>query len=128
MMYICLQQWSREVNYFLSAMGCNYYLDYRQCHEDPEESNYNDFVNMDATRRVRVILYYVVKGFTLTTMLNNFQAIHVGDVPFGGQSGDVYSALTEDIMKSQRFNVEFLLDRYRVTICFTFLAIIVMNS
>ena len=73
-------------------MGCSYYLDIRQCREDPEESNYNDFVNMESTRK----------------------AIHVGDVPFGGQSGDVYNSLIEDIMKSQRFNVEFLLEHYPV--------------
>ena len=79
-------------------MGCTYYLDFRQCHEDPEESNYNYFVNMESTRR----------------------AIHVGDVPFGAQSGDVYNALIEDIMKSQRFNVEFLLDHYPVSIAIVF--------
>lgn len=73
-------------------MGCSYYLDLRQCREDPEESNYYDFVNHETTRR----------------------AIHVGDVPFGEQSGDVYNSLIEDIMKSQRFNVEFLLEHYPV--------------
>ena len=73
-------------------MGCSYYLDIRQCREDPEENNYNDFVSKESTRK----------------------AIHVGDVPFGAQSGAVYNALTEDIMKSQRFNVEFLLEHYPV--------------
>ena len=41
-----------EVSYFLNAMGCNYYLDLRQCTEDPEEANYADFVDKDSTRYV----------------------------------------------------------------------------
>ena len=73
-------------------MGCNYTLGYDQCDEDPEENNYADFVNMESTRR----------------------AIHVGDVPFGAQSGVVYNSLIDDFFRSQRETVEFLLEYYPV--------------
>ena len=77
----------------LDAMGCSYTLGYDQCDADPEENNYADFVNLESTRK----------------------AIHVGDVPFGAQSGDVYTSLIDDFMRSQRETVEFLLELYPVS-------------
>nr|AKO90272.1 cathepsin A3 [Tigriopus japonicus] len=86
--------WNTEVNYFLSKMGCSYTLGINQCHEFNEENNYEDFVNKETTRK----------------------AAHVGDRPFGSQSGAVYDHLREDIFVSQKATVEFLLDRYPVLI------------
>ena len=85
-------EWNAEVNLFLGEMGCNYYLDHTQCHEEYEEGNYNDYVNKESTRI----------------------AAHVGDIPFGKQSGEVYNKLIPDIMKSEKETVEFLLERYPV--------------
>lgn len=73
-------------------MGCSYTLGINQCHEFNEENNYEDFVNKETTRK----------------------AAHVGDRPFGSQSGAVYDHLREDIFVSQKATVEFLLDRYPV--------------
>ncbi len=69
-----------EMSYYLDAMGCSNHLDVRECHSPAEDNNYADFVNLDSTRR----------------------AAHVGDVPFGAQSGDVYSYLIPDICQSTR--------------------------
>ena len=62
------------------------------CSTDPDENNYEEYIQYDDTRR----------------------AIHVGDRPFGTQSGDVYNSMIDDFMRSERENVEFLLDRYKV--------------
>ena len=88
------QTWNAEVSYFLGKMDCNYYLDIRQCKEDPEEANYEDFVNLESTRL----------------------AAHVGDIPFGAQSGTVYNKLIADIFVSQKETIEFLLERYQVSL------------
>ncbi len=76
---------------FLSAMGCTYLYDSRQCHGHPEENNYADFVNG----------------------ANNRKAIHVGDRPFGATDDDVYWKMHDDFMLTQADDLEFLLDNYR---------------
>merc|ERR1719264_2420767 len=43
-------------------------------------------------------------------------AIHVGDLCFNCQSGAVYNSMLDDFMRSQRDDVEYLLDRYSVLI------------
>jgi len=86
--------WSLELSYFLGAMGCSNHLDVRNCNNPAEENNYADYVNLESTRR----------------------AIHVGDIPFGAQSGDVYDNLIPDIPKTTRPVVEFLLEYYPVMI------------
>ena len=91
-----MKTWSTEVGYFLDRMGCSYYLDYQLCREPAEEANYADYVNLDQTR----------------------VAAHTGDIAFGAQSGQVYNKLTDDIMRSQKDVVEFLLERYPVTYLF----------
>ena len=73
-------------------MGCNTYLDIRVCRTPDEENNYKDFMNKESTRI----------------------AVHVGDIPFGIHSGQVYNNLINDIMRSERETVEFLLERYPV--------------
>ena len=42
------------------------------------------------------------------------KAIHVGDLPFGAQSGDVYYSMNDDFMQSERETIEFLLEKYPV--------------
>ncbi len=82
-----------EVAAALLAMGCTNTLDFTQCHSDPEESNYADYVSLDSTR----------------------VAAHTGDIVFGGQSDTVYDLLYEDIPKSARPQLEALLENdYRV--------------
>ena len=81
-----------ELSYYLGAMGCSNHLDVRSCINAAEENNYADFVNLETTRR----------------------AIHVGDLCFGCQSGDVYNNLIPDIPKSTRPVVEYLLEYYPV--------------
>lgn len=41
-------------------------------------------------------------------------ALHVGNIPFGAQSGSVYSTMIDDFMRSERETIEFLLERYQV--------------
>ena len=76
----------------MNAMGCYYYYDFTICNTPPEENNYADYVQYDETRL----------------------AIHVGDRPFGTQSGDVYNSMIDDFMRGERETLEFLLDNYRV--------------
>ncbi len=78
---------------FLNAMGCSYYYEMRQCNTDPEEDNYADYVDLP----------------------DNRDALHVGDLAFGGQSTAVYVKMEPDFMTSQQENIEFLLDRYDVS-------------
>jgi hypothetical protein len=42
------------------------------------------------------------------------KAIHVGDLPFGAQSSDVYYTMNDDFMRSERETIEFLLENYEV--------------
>lgn len=74
-------------------MGCPYYYEITMCTTDPDEDNYAEYIQYDETRK----------------------AIHVGGRPFGTQSGDVYNSMIDDFMRSERANVEFLLDRYKVS-------------
>jgi vitellogenic carboxypeptidase-like protein len=87
-------EWNREFSFMLNEMGCSYAYDVRQCHNNPEEDNYADYVQLDLTRK----------------------ASHVGDRPFGSQSSDVYFKMIGDFMCSQKEDVEFLLEVYRVLI------------
>ncbi len=80
------------MNSFLFEMGCTYHLDWTECHESEEEGDYAEYVNLDATR----------------------MAAHVGDVPFGAQSGQVYNHLIGDFIRSERETVEALLEEYPV--------------
>ena len=73
-------------------MGCDYYYDITYCELDPEEDNYFDYMTDDITRK----------------------SVHVGNRPFNYQSGDVYTSMIDDFMRSERDNVEFLLNNYRV--------------
>lgn len=73
-------------------MGCGYIYEFTMCATPAEEDNYEEYIQYDATRK----------------------AIHVGDRPFGAQSGDVYTSMIDDFMRSERDNIEFLLDRYQV--------------
>ncbi len=73
-------------------MGCSYYLDFEVCTTPPEENDYADYVNLDETRL----------------------AAHVGDIPFGIESGIVYDRLIGDICRSERETVEALLELYPV--------------
>ncbi len=75
-------------------MGCPYYYDIRQCDFDPEEDNYATYVQLPAQRL----------------------AMHTGDQPFGSQSGDVYFKMLDDFMRSQREDIEFLMEHYRTLI------------
>lgn len=88
------QEWNNEFGIFLSSMGCSYYYEFTMCDTDPEEQNYDEYAQLDQNRL----------------------AIHVGDRPFGTQSGDVYQAfIDQDFMRSERDTIEFLLDNYKVT-------------
>ena len=77
-----------------AAIGCPYLYDARICEFPPEEDNYAVYVQLESTRK----------------------AIHVGDLCFGCQSGDVYVSLLSDLMQSQRDDVEYLMDRYMTLI------------
>ena len=77
---------------YLNAMGCSNYYDVTQCHRDPEEENYKYFVNNDPTRL----------------------AIHVGKRPFLAGNGAVYRTMSGDIFRSQKPDLEFLLNNYWV--------------
>lgn len=90
----CFSEWNREFNSFLGSMGCYYYYGIDICDTPREEDNYEDFVTLATTRK----------------------AIHVGDLPFGAQSGDVYYSMNDDFMQSERETIEFLLEKYPVLI------------
>ena len=74
-------------------MGCGDVYDAYRCATDPEEDNYAVYMQKDETRK----------------------AVHVGDRPFGQQSGDVFTSMREDFMQYGQDKVEYLLDRYPVT-------------
>lgn len=42
--------------------------------------------------------------------------MHVGNRPFGSQSGDVYYSMNNDFMRSERETIEFLLELYPVMV------------
>eukprot|EP00095_Tigriopus_kingsejongensis_P005174 maker-scaffold237_size242172-snap-gene-1.29 protein:Tk05174 transcript:maker-scaffold237_size242172-snap-gene-1.29-mRNA-1 annotation:"serine carboxypeptidase" len=86
--------WNTEFDMFLGAMGCPYYYEITLCNTDPEEDNYELYVQSDAVRK----------------------AIHVGDRSFGSQSGDVYNTMLDDFMRPERENIEFILEHYKVLI------------
>jgi len=86
--------WSNNLGLANSAMGCPYYYDTRICEFPPEEDNYAIYLQYDTTRK----------------------AIHVGDLCFNCQSGAVYNSMLDDFMRSQRDDVEYLMDRYDVLI------------
>ena len=79
-----------EINLIREAIGCPYIYDSRTCEKPPEEENYAVYVQTETTRK----------------------AIHVGDLCFGCQSGDLFNNMISDLMQSQRDDVEYLLDRY----------------
>ena len=75
-------------------MGCNYYYGVDICDVPAEEDNYETFLRLPSTR----------------------EAIHTGNLPFGSQSGEVYQSMLDVFMKSERETVEFLLERYPVSL------------
>ena len=85
-----MQTNSAEYSTITAAIGCPYLYDSRICEFPPEEDNYAIYVQLETTRK----------------------AIHVGDLCFGCQSGDVYNSMITDLMQSQRDDIEYLLDRY----------------
>ena len=85
-----MQTNSNEYSLITEAMGCPYLYDSRTCEYPPEEDNYAVYVQTETTRK----------------------AIHVGDLCFGCQSGDLYNNFITDLMQSQRDDVEYLMDRY----------------
>ena len=89
-----LQTNSNEYSLITAAMGCGNLYDSRLCEIPPEEDNYAIYAQLDTTRK----------------------AIHVGDLCFGCQSGDVYNSMINDLMQSQRDDVEYLMDRYSTLI------------
>jgi len=86
--------WSTNLNYGMSQTGCFDDYEINLCREPAERANYDDFLNFQSTRK----------------------AIHVGNRPFGSQSGAVYNSMRDDFMRSERDILEFLLDNYRVLI------------
>ena len=77
---------------FEERMGCPNPYDSRLCEDDPEEYNYEEYVELPSTRK----------------------AIHVGERPFGEQRDELEWKMRNDRMASQKAELEFLLDRYRV--------------
>ena len=75
-------------------MGCGYYYGVDICDVPAEEDNYETFLRLPSTR----------------------EAIHTGNLPFGSQSGEVYQSMLDVFMKSERETVEFLLERYPVSL------------
>merc|ERR1712018_1125374 len=92
--YAALVSWSNNFNYGLSKTGCSDAYEINLCSEPEERGNFEDFVNLQSTRK----------------------AIHVGNRPFGQQSGDVYNSMLDDFMRSERDILEFLLEHYKVLI------------
>jgi len=88
-------------------MGCGYYYGVDICDVPAEEDNYETFLRLPSTR----------------------EAIHTGNLPFGSQSGDVYQSMLDVFMKSERETVEFLLERYPVSLIIgtTFLKSYIFN-
>ena len=87
-----LQEYLEERNEFLGAMSCEYMYDVRQCDQDPEEENYKKYADCNTTRL----------------------AIHVGDQPF--DDGDaIFYGFRDDLFGSQKAELEFLLDHYKVS-------------
>ena len=85
------QEYGRERYEFLGAMNCWYVYDVRQCKTDAEEENYNIYSTSDTTRL----------------------AIHVGNRTFhDGET--VFRSFYGDLFGSQKAELEFLLDRYKV--------------
>ena len=85
---------------YLTAMSCSNVYDVTQCHGEPEESNFEDYANNDATRL----------------------AIHVGETPFVALGEAVYRSMNGDIFRSQKSELEFLLDNYEVKLSNYFLS------
>ena len=77
---------------FEDKMGCPNPYDSRMCTDDPEEYNYEEYVEYPTTRK----------------------AIHVGGRAFGEQRDELEWKMRNDRMASQKAELEFLLDRYRV--------------
>jgi len=92
--YLAWLEWSVEFDLFLGRMGCPYYYEISICDFPAEEDNFEIYVQSEAVRK----------------------AIHVGDRPFGVQSGDVYNNMLDDFMRPERENIEFLLNRYKTLI------------
>merc|ERR1712226_272130 len=92
--YAAWAAWSNNLNYGMSKTGCYDSYEINLCTEPAERGNFDDFVNLQSTRK----------------------AIHVGNRPFGQQSGDVYNSMIDDFMRSERDILEFLLDNYKVLI------------
>ena len=69
-------------------MGCPYPYEATICTFPPEDDNYEQYMQHDETRL----------------------AIHVGDLPYGQQTNDVFQSMTSDFMQYGQDNVEFLLE------------------
>ena len=82
------QGWSLEQSTYTNYLGCGYVYEATLCDFPPEEDNYEEFIQDDRTRL----------------------AIHVGNLPFGQQSGAVFSSMSSDFMQYGQDNVEFLLE------------------
>merc|ERR1719216_780336 len=92
--YAAWAAWSQNLNDGMSKTGCFDSYEINLCREPAERKNYEDFLNLQSTRK----------------------AIHVGNRPFGEQSGAVYNSMIPDFMRSEKETLEFLLDRYKVLI------------
>jgi len=92
--YAAWVSWSNNFNYGMSKTGCSDAYEINLCSEPEERGNFEDFVNLQSTRK----------------------AIHVGNRPFGQQSGDVYNSMLDDFMRSERDILEYLLEHYKVLI------------
>ncbi len=76
-------------------MGCTYSYDFTQCHTDPAENDFADYLNLDSSR----------------------VAAHVGDLRFSPTNEIVYLELYQDIPQSVKGKLEALLEEgYRVLI------------
>jgi len=86
-MYEAFNSWNTEFSYFLNKMDCGYYYNIALCDFDPVEDNYEDFLNLQSTRK----------------------AIHVGSLPFPNE-GDVYWSMINVFMESGIADIEYCLD------------------
>ncbi len=73
---------------YTNYMGCPYVYEATMCENDPEEDNYEEYIEDSETRK----------------------AIHVGDTPFGTESGLVFARMEGDFMKPAQEAVEYVLN------------------
>lgn len=78
----------------MTEINCPHYYDFTKCENDPETDNYAEYMTLDTTRL----------------------AVHAGSLPFGQQSGDVYTSMIPDFMRPQREDIEDLLEDIPVSV------------